>query len=151
MKPQFCLCLLLLAGMLSCQPNPKEKTDEPVPEKSQEPMPFETFLKQFNQDTGFQLSRIDFPLEVLGYEEDEQYDFKEVNEPLPKTEWVHTSLDYGKESAARWNDALTQNIIVGQDSAFVQFRGIDNGIYVDYVFALKKEGWYLVAIKDYSM
>lgn len=153
MKLQICLGLLFLAGMFACQPAPNENTtlEEQTPEVNPKIQSFDVFLKQFNQDTGFQLSRIAFPLEVFGYEEDEHYEFKEVSVPLPKEEWEHTSLNYGQESAQQTNDAFTQNVVAGRDSAFVQFRGVDNGIYVDYVFVLKKEGWYLVAIKDYSM
>ena len=153
MKPAIYLYVLFLAGMFACQPSPQEAPPKEgqKPEESLEQMPFEVFLKRFNLDTGFQLSRIEFPLDIVSYQENENYEFEEVTQPLAKVEWEPTSLDYEEETSEQTNDAFTQSIAVRQDSAFVQFRGVNNGIYVDYVFAIKMGVWNLVVIKDYSM
>ena len=152
MNPKIILLLLTLSLSTCEQKAGNAAVESKMPSvERQTPPAFEDFLAQFNKDTSFQLEHIIFPLDVFLYQEEEDFQFKEVSEPLTIGEWEHTSLEYNQENTDQAFDAFTQQTVSREDSSFVQFRGVNNGIYVDYVFAIKNNDWFLVAIKDYSM
>jgi hypothetical protein len=47
-------------------------------------------------------------------------------------------------------DAYTQVMKIYADSAKLKQRGVDNGIYVDYLFIKDKGKWILFTGRDYS-
>ncbi|MBS7253944.1 DUF4348 domain-containing protein [Flavobacterium branchiicola] len=102
---------------------------------------FNSFFNKFNSDSKFQLSRVIFPLNVKQNNDDlelenftvskEKYSVLHLNKKASK-------IDY------------TQKVILHKSKAVIQLRGIDNGIYIDYIFELKNNIWELKTWSDMS-
>jgi hypothetical protein len=106
---------------------------------------FKTFLKYFSQDSLFQVSRIDFPLKVKNIEEDEQ----EVEIIINKRDFH--KLTFGDSTAAtRQYDKHEEKIRVNGNTAVIETRGIDNGIYYDVKFEKIAGKWKLLTWVDSS-
>lgn len=107
---------------------------------------FDSFLIEFSNNETFQLTRVDFPLNVKIIDIED----KEENISIIKDEWQHSNLldtagietqEYGKYS---------QTVEVTNSIATVKLRGIDNGIRIDYTFQLREGRWFLTKIFNTS-
>lgn len=107
---------------------------------------FDKFLSRFSADSLFQLQRIHFPLETKSIDIEEEI---EIAFLLPK-QWKHLDLNYNPQYAKREVDAYEQYIKLFSNSGIVSIKGIDNGIWMDYVFERKKDDWVLIKFIDYS-
>lgn len=112
---------------------------------------FYDFLEKFSTDRIFQLKRIVFPIKAVVSDLDEEEEgiiLKE--ETIQKQEWEHLDLTYDSTYITRECDQYYQDVLFKPDSAIVELRGINNGIYANYYF--KREGgqWYLVALEETS-
>ncbi|MGC3945568.1 MAG: DUF4348 domain-containing protein [Chryseolinea sp.] len=108
---------------------------------------FKDFFERFSTDSVFQLSRIQFPLEVKLWIEEEK--------PLEKQlwnrgDWKYSSFYYEGEYASRSIDAYTQKVKSYGDTVKLEIRGVDNGIYTDYNFVKVDGDWILVSIRDFT-
>lgn len=106
---------------------------------------FDEFFEKFKTDSIFQVERTKFPFRVLWSTEDGGT----VHETA-KDDWTHSTFYYEGSYATREVDAYTQEMKVYKDSAKLEQRGVDNGIYVDYLFLKLKGKWVLYSGKDYS-
>lgn len=110
---------------------------------------FYDFLEKFSTDRIFQLKRIAFPVKaVVSDVADEGMILKE--ETIQKQEWEHLDLTYDSTYQTRDCDQYSQEVLFKLDSAIVELRGIDNGIYANYFFKRKEGQWYLVALEETS-
>jgi hypothetical protein len=110
---------------------------------------FYDFLEKFNTDRIFQLKRIAFPVKAIVSDlAEEGIILKE--ETIQKQEWEHLDLTYDSTYQTRDCDQYYQEVLFKPDSAIVELRGIDNGIYANYFFKRKKGQWYLVALEETS-
>jgi len=110
---------------------------------------FYEFLEKFNTDRIFQLKRIAFPVKAIVSDlSDEGIILKE--ETIQKQEWEHLDLTYDSTYLTRDCDQYYQEVLFKPDSAIVELRGIDNGIYANYFFKRKEGHWYLVALEETS-
>ena len=108
---------------------------------------FETFFDAFNKDSLFQISRIDFPVKIdLGDLEEDASTFTEID----KGSWTHLDLHYEDSCATREIDKYTQEIIKTRDTVRIEIRGIDNGIFINFIFIKKQNQWKLAAWEDFS-
>ncbi|MFD1605194.1 DUF4348 domain-containing protein [Flavobacterium artemisiae] len=119
----ICFCQLSTA-----QQNTKAKSEN-----------FNSFLKKFNEDKDFQLSRVKFPLTI-----------KTIDDNLQDITVTITQKNYRILKLDDKNMDFRQKNVLKQKSAIVQQRGIDTGIYADYIFELKDNKWFLKTWIDQS-
>ncbi len=100
---------------------------------------FKTFLKKFNEDKNFQLSRIKFPIVI-----------KTLDDNLEEITVTKTQKNYRILKLDDKGMEFRQKIILKQKSAVIEHRGIDTGIYEDYIFELKDNKWFLKTWIDQS-
>lgn len=102
---------------------------------------FNTFFKKFNADPKFQISRVVFPLK-----------YKMNNDDLELTNYTVTKEKYKTLNLNNKADEkyLKSTLSIKKNTATLQQRGLDNGIYVDYIFELKDNKWFLKTWIDES-
>lgn len=158
--------ILLLLGvsiLLNCSNQNRENktstSNEPTNERtkllqdtiptSEPQMPdssFNSFLVKFSTDKEFQLTRVDFPLNVklLDIEDNEEII------KISKEEWEHENLLDTANIKTRDVDAYSQQTELADSTATIKLRGIDNGIRIDYNFQQRNGIWYLTDIFNAS-
>lgn len=100
---------------------------------------FNTFLKKFSEDKNFQLSRVKFPIVI-----------KTLDDNLEEISVTKTQKNYRILKLDDKGMEFKQKIILKQKSAVIDQRGIDTGIYADYIFELKDNKWFLKTWVDQS-
>jgi len=106
---------------------------------------FDEFFKKFTSDSVFQMERTKFPFRVIWLTED-----GEMTHETEKEDWTHSTFHYEDNYATRQVDGYTQEIKLFGDSVRLEQRGVDNGIYVDYLFIRENGKWILFTGRDYS-
>ncbi|WP_125720610.1 DUF4348 domain-containing protein [Flavobacterium ustbae] len=101
---------------------------------------FTTFLKKFNEDKNFQLSRVKFPFKI-----------KTIDDNLEDIEVTMTEKNYRILKLDDKGMEFRQKVILKPNKAVIEQRGIDTGIYADYIFELKDNKWFLKTWLDQSM
>lgn len=110
---------------------------------------FKVFLESFNKMPTFQRQRVLFPLQATVLDPLE-YEMKTVEEVIDYEDWFLLDFSYDSTYRTRQMDRYEQSIHLYTDSALIEHRGIDNGIYANYLF-IKKEGrWFLKSFTDVS-
>ncbi|MDR1516574.1 MAG: DUF4348 domain-containing protein [Dysgonamonadaceae bacterium] len=110
---------------------------------------FQYFLDKFNNENFFQLKRIVFPIRVT-IPDTHNEGMAPMEETIGKYEWELLDLTYDSTYASREYDSYFQNVVFRKDTAVVEVRGIDNGIYADYYFKLIDNKWFLVTLTESS-
>lgn len=110
---------------------------------------FYGFLEKFNTEEFFQMKRIVFPIKVVVPDAEDE-GMAPMEETIGKYDWELLDLTYDSTYASRDYDSYLQNIVFKKDSAIVEIRGIDNGIYADYYFKLLDDKWFLVSLTESS-
>ncbi|WP_091497619.1 DUF4348 domain-containing protein [Flavobacterium phragmitis] len=105
------------------------------------PEDFNAFFKKFNADPKFQVGRVIFPLKYQMNNED----FELTDYTMSKDKYKVLALD--RKSDEKY---LKRTLSVKKHKATLQQRGLDNGIYVDYIFELKDNKWFLKTWIDQS-
>ena len=100
---------------------------------------FSSFFEKFNNDKNFQLSRIKFPLTVKLNNDD----FELVDYIISKEEHIILKLNLK-------NVEYKQKSILKNNTVTIQQRGINNGIFIDYIFEKRKGLWFLKTWVDQS-
>jgi hypothetical protein len=108
---------------------------------------FYEFMKKFESDSVFQAARVRFPFQQITWADEGD---EETTLEIKKEGWSFLDLKEEEEAAHREFDKYTRELVVFEDSAKVCFRGIDNGIYVDFDFYSFDGQWFLVSSNDYS-
>jgi hypothetical protein len=148
MKTTFILTALFF---VSCGPKSTDSTatdhiaDTSSISKNGEEEDFNQFFKKFTTDSVFQMQRTKFPFRVIWLTEE-----GETTHETDKENWTHPTFYFEDSYATRPVDAYTQKIKIYTDSATLEQRGVDNGIYVDYLFLKDKGKWILNSGRDYS-
>ncbi|MDR2815648.1 MAG: DUF4348 domain-containing protein [Proteiniphilum sp.] len=110
---------------------------------------FDQFIRQFSTQESFQLERVKFPISVIipdtGHE-----GMAPIEETIGRYEWEPLDLTYDSSYLTRPYDQYYQGVRYGKDTAVVEIRGINNGIYADYYFTLIEKKWYLVTFYEAS-
>jgi len=102
---------------------------------------FNNFLKFFNSDSTFQVSRVAFPIQMTALN-DELTEFE--TKTITAFDYKSIDLSYDPEIAKRDVDAYTQETILKENTATIQIRGIDNGIHCDFTFEKRDGKWLLI-------
>lgn len=128
--------------------NAVEQTDTTVVQLTKEEE-FKRFIERFSSDSQFQLRRIKFPISVIVPDTgDEGMAPKE--ESIGKYDWEQLDLSYDSTYLTRPYDQYYQVVRFRNDTAIVEIRGINNGIYADYYFSKIDDEWYLVTLYEAS-
>lgn len=110
---------------------------------------FDQFIRKFSTRESFQLERIKFPINVI-VPDDEHEGMAPMEETIGRYEWELLDLTYDSTYLTRPYDQYYQGVRFGKDTAVVEIRGINNGIYADYYFMLIDKKWYLVTLYEAS-
>lgn len=110
---------------------------------------FDSFIEQFSLKESFQLKRIKFPIKAIVPDASHE-GMAPMEETISKYEWEMLDLTYDSTYLTRPYDQYYQVVRFKNDTAIVEIRGIDNGIYADYYFELIDNLWYLVSIYEAS-
>lgn len=110
---------------------------------------FDLFIQKFSTEESFQIDRIKFPINIIipdtGHE-----GMAPMHETIGKYDWEMLDLTYDSTYVTRPYDQYYQVVRFTNDTAVVEIRGIDNGIYADYYFSLINNKWYLVTLYEAS-
>ena len=151
-KSLFLNILLLFLSFISCKTETKnDKTvtlENSINEENVSEEDFNRFLKKFNQDSIFQISRIKFPLKVT--ESDPEQDYETIERIIELKNFTKLNFEYPKDALTREFDKYSQKIKIEKDSAVIEIRGIDNGIFSDIVFEKINGKWKLKTWNDQS-
>lgn len=110
---------------------------------------FNRFIERFSKDKHFQLQRIKFPISVIVPDTGDQ-GMAPKEESIGKYEWEQLDLTYDSTYLSRPYDQYYQVVRFRDDTAVVEIRGINNGIYADYYFSKINDEWYLVTLCEAS-
>lgn len=108
---------------------------------------FDVFLENFNQKPTFQRQRVLFPLEATLLAPSE-HGMKTVKEEIEHQDWLLLDFTYDSTFLTRQMDSYQQNILLYDDSARIEQRGIDNGIFANFLFTKKEGKWFLESFTD---
>ncbi|WP_343706431.1 DUF4348 domain-containing protein [Flavobacterium sp.] len=102
---------------------------------------FNEFFKKFNADAKFQVSRVIFPLK-----------YKANNDDFELTDYTMAKEGYKVLHLNNKGDEkyLKRTLLVKKNKVTLEQRGLDNGIYIDYIFELKDNKWFLKTFDDQS-
>jgi|SRR3954471_3659958 len=102
---------------------------------------FDLFIEKFSNDSEFQVSRINFPLNVETYDiDDESYE----KSTIKKSEWKFFDLkNLDEKKIRKINRDVDNNYILN-------IQIMDTGVFVDYIFKSKNNEWILIKIVDKS-
>ncbi len=159
MKVIILVFILMSTFTSGCTSNKSEKSDIAdenssnstisVSDNSSQSEDFSVFLEKFSEDRIFQLKRVSFPLHaVVGNPDDEG--LAPMQQVIEKQDWEYIDLSYDSTYISRDYDQYVQKVHFKSDSAIVEQRGIDNGIYANYYFKKTNGKWYLVGLEDTS-
>lgn len=110
---------------------------------------FDQFIQKFSREESFQLKRIQFPIKVI-IPDTEHEGMAPIEETIKKYDWELLDLTYDSTYLTRPYDQYYQVVRYKNDTAVVEIRGINNGIYADYYFAMINKKWYLVTLYEAS-
>ncbi|KAF2510611.1 DUF4348 domain-containing protein [Flavobacterium foetidum] len=102
---------------------------------------FNVFFKKFNGDPKFQVSRVIFPLKYQMNNDD----FELSDYTMSKESYKILKLDNKADETH-----LKRTVSIKKNKATIQQRGLNNGIYIDYIFELKDDKWFLKTWIDQS-
>lgn len=102
---------------------------------------FNEFFKKFNSDPKFQITRVIFPLKYKANNED--FELSDYTMTKEKYKVLHLN----NKADERY---LKRTLLVKKNKATLEERGLDNGIYIDYIFELKDNKWFLKTFVDQS-
>lgn len=148
----FILSFFIYISAVSCLQNSEKRDGAKNKQENADSLNgenFTAFLESFNKRPTFQRQRVLFPLQAtvldpVGYE------MKTVKEEIDYSDWFLLDFSYDSTYTTRQMDRYEQNIKLYKDSALIELRGIDNGIFANYFFTKKDGKWFLKSFTDVS-
>lgn len=110
---------------------------------------FNSFLEDFNHKPTFQRQRVLFPIEATLLDPSD-YGMQTIKENIDYQDWLLLDFSYDSTFVTRQMDKYKQRIVLYSDSALIEQRGIDNGIFANYFFTKKEGKWFLKSFIDVS-
>ena len=148
----YILSLFVIISISSCSKTAKnkdEKNSQTEHTDSADGEDFKAFLENFNKMPTFQRQRVLFPVEAVVLDPSE-YGMKAIIEEIEYQDWFLLDFSYDSTFLTRQMDRYHQNIQLYKDSALIEHRGIDNGIFADYLFIKENGKWFLKSFTDVS-
>ena len=130
--------MLIIFNVIGCKNERKEA--EKIDEN------FGVFIEKFSRDSLFQISRVNFPLNVKELDDD----YESVEKKIYKKEYRKLDLRYNETFAKRDLSKYKKRIILEKNKAIIEISGIDNGIMTDIYFEKKNGKWNLISWDDSS-
>ena len=109
---------------------------------------FDNFFHKFMIEPDFQLSRVKFPLEFVGFRDGYPGDDMDTIY-FQKDKWQHNSYYSDKQSIPIIYDNFEMELRNTDERVFV-WVGVDNGINVKSFFKRIDGKWYLIKVEDFS-
>ncbi len=103
---------------------------------------FLKFLTRFSSDSIYQKEHVAFPLP--DYHVDYDNDYETIYDSTEIANWSYLDLNISLQQL------MTLNLNEESNYRTIFFRGIENGIYVQYTFMKLENEWKLVKLEDYS-
>jgi len=155
-KTAIILSCIILMFLITCTQNREDKgvnSGNQIAETTDvseiEIEKFDEFIERFSREESFQLQRIKFPISVIIPDEGHE-GMAPMKETIGRYDWEQLDLSYDSTFLTRTYDQYYQVVRFMNDTAVVEIRGIDNGIYADYYFELIDKKWYLVTLYEAS-
>ncbi len=109
---------------------------------------FDDFFYKFMIEANFQLSRVKFPLEFIGFKDG--YPGDEIDTIyFTKDKWQHNSYYLDKQSIPIIYDNYDMELQNTDERVFV-WSGVENGINIKSFFKRIDGKWYLIKQEDFS-
>jgi hypothetical protein len=125
-------CFFLVSFLVLCSCNNQKENSA-----------FNNFFDEFKGDSLYQINHIGFPVPVLSYMEGEEGLI--VDYEIESENWQFEEFESNDQYQ------VLKRYKSNNDTVNVVFRGIDNGINIDYVFVVcKADEWCLKKIIDKS-
>ena len=109
---------------------------------------FDEFFYKFMIEPDFQLSRIKFPLEHMGFK-DGNPDEETVTSYITKDQWKHNPYYLSESFIPVIYDTYEMKLRDTDERVFV-WSGVENGIYVTSYFKRIQGKWFLIKEEDFS-
>ncbi|HMT53181.1 MAG TPA: hypothetical protein PKD16_19635 [Saprospiraceae bacterium] len=139
---KYLLSIIIISFIFSCK-KPKIVTTSSGQGKEN----FDTFFEKFKNDSVFQKQRIKYPFKMAFFEAElENPDIEYYN----KDNITYLNLKYKEEFAKKEIDAYTQDVKFYKDTARIELRGVDNGIFIDVDFIPINGIWFCIQLIDSS-
>ena len=106
---------------------------------------FDSFFEKFISDSTFQLSRIKFPLASTTLVNGDEY----LTEKLQISDWKYTPLYSNDTYTSQIYDNFQMKLRNSDERMFC-WKGIENGICIQYMFKCICERWFLIEYNDFS-
>lgn len=112
---------------------------------------FMDFMEQFARDSIFQRQHTVFPLEYRIWDPGMESENPKVNY-IKETDWKPMTFDPkpGIKETSSGLGNYNQRFVMEEIRAVIKLRGVDNGIYTDFIFERRDSSWYLAIVEDYS-
>jgi hypothetical protein len=105
---------------------------------------FEDFLKLFNKDSIFQVSRVKLPMTIEYADWEKDYEYSKEVITLKNYRKLNLAEDDSR------NPEYEQFIKINGNKSTIEYRGIDNGISAEYYFEKINGKWKLITWVDSS-
>lgn len=148
----YILSLFIIISTLACtesSKNNKVVKNQMKNVETTEGEDFVSFLESFSHMPTFQRQRVLFPLEATVLDPG-GYEMKAVKETINYEDWFLLDFSYDSSFRTRQMDRYEQDVRMYNDSALIELRGIDNGIYANYLFIKSDGKWFLKTFTDVS-
>lgn len=151
-KRDFISIIFFSVLLISCDNNstvPRELTNDKQIDSSTSKETvdndFNDFIVKFSTDSVFQLSRTKFPLKISWHE-------IEQDTVIYKDKSTFEVIDFRTKKSTGTLDQWEQEIVIDKNnkSATIEIRGIENGIFIDYLFEKINGQWMFIEIDDSS-
>lgn len=156
MKTKKLMSIFLLI-LLTCSCNNNAKSKIEISESSKETTcltvevnekeDFDVFFSKFQQDSIFQINRIEFPIKYHIYESGSYIDDSENVIDLQNREVIINKNEWNYQNIDEYIKIISK---ISENEYHIELQIEDTGVSVNYVFKIKNNEWFLVEIVDES-
>lgn len=101
---------------------------------------FNVFFNNFNSNSEFQLSSIEFPLKMISFEDENKSELV-----IEKNEWKFTKLIENLKLRSK-----VKKKFINEKEVQIDYYLEDTGVFVSHFFIYKNKRWILIRIEDHS-
>lgn len=124
LQSSFSIYIILSLLFTACSNNKEAKKDNT---KTTQPEVFTSFFKSFNTSPQFQKQRIEFPLNYISWEIDEE---DPSSSKIASSEWEFLNFYNDSLNLTTETDRFSTRTEIKNDTTYYLREGIDNGIRI---------------------
>jgi hypothetical protein len=154
MKYLLVIALALFFGCKKSDSSVQEVMGKPADSVTKAPIAlkecdadFESFFKKFAADSVYQMKHIKFPLKDSYLSDDYS---ETVTDYIELKDCKYFDFRKDEDAYKKETGAYTVKVEKKQDTVSYNWRGVDNGIYIDFKFVFTNGCWQMVEISDNS-